>query len=204
MHRRRNSSCDCRHTRSRCDGQSFGLATRNMTFFPIIVGGSPRPPDYRTIPAEALAKIRRRSKALGAGAVTVGLASVIVLIILSVNAARGTTPFFDFVLILVGGASLGLLWSGFAVLRMRSVVHTGQLEANAAIAIRRIVLAMWFYSLVMAVLGCLLAALVGSGPRVNQGALLSVVFSAFVVAAYAGMDSILVRRLLPSPAQLRR
>ena len=143
------------------------------------------------------------TRPVAAMAIGVAIAVLGAMIWLGFAAPAGVHPMFYFVLILLGGGGLSLLFSGvFAVMAGARVPTTPALDLQFFAGIRRGVLAMTLCAIVVDGLGVLLMLAIAGGRGTGvpvDSAVSTVAFAAAVVTVVcAVIASVVLRRVLPT------
>lgn len=150
-------------------------------------------------PVTAVASAARPVAAM---AISVAMLVLAGMIWLGFAAPAGIHPMFYFVLILIGGAAVSLLFSGVVAVFAGSRVPTAPaLDLQFFAGIRRGVLAMALCAIAMAGLGVLLLLAIaggrGTGIPVGTGTSTVAFAAAAVTVVCALIASVVLRRVLP-------
>ncbi|MEC3977837.1 hypothetical protein [Amycolatopsis sp. H20-H5] len=154
-------------------------------------------PYYRPLDPVRVRRIVGNAMPLGLGALVLGVLLVGAVVYL-VSAWVAKSPLLVMTVGTEGALTLIVLMFGFLTTKMRSTVSNGHLEMVAATALRRNLLVLWNFGMVLACLGCLTLVIGLSLVRTPVGAApyLAGTLPALVAAVYLGFVAASASRLL--------
>jgi phosphate starvation-inducible membrane PsiE len=154
-------------------------------------------PYYRPLDPIRLRRITNSAVPLGLGSVVLGLVLGGAVVYL-VSAWATKAPLLAMTAGTEGALALVLLYFGFLTMTMRYTVSTGHLEMTAATALRRNLLVLWNFGMLLACLGCFTLVMGLSLVRTPTGAApyLTGLLPAIASAVYLGAVAVFASRLL--------